>query len=153
MTLACAAETNWSPSSTVELYTVPETKFKYASQTICAPCRSCQTVLAATARGLLAALAPILPHLAEDAWQSLPSTYTGIHKSVFLAGWQTPDPQWAAISDETVATASALKAIRDHVNIVSRRPVIVPSLEIQPQSPALVTGHRSRHLQRHTHAS
>ena len=82
-------------------------------------CRSCQTVLAAIAKGLLAALAPILPHLAEDAWQSLPSTYTGTHDSVFLAGWQNPDQQWGSISEENVATAAALKAIRDHVNTVS----------------------------------
>lgn len=34
--------------------------------------RSCQTVLAALAMRLLPALAPVLPHMAEDAWQHLP---------------------------------------------------------------------------------
>ena len=35
-------------------------------------CRACQTVLAALAARLLPALAPVLPHMAEDAWQHLP---------------------------------------------------------------------------------
>ena len=34
--------------------------------------RSCQTVLAALLRGLLAAMAPLAPHMAEDAWLATP---------------------------------------------------------------------------------
>ena len=81
-------------------------------------CRSCQTVMAAIAKGMLAALAPILPHLAEDAWQSLPSNYTAPHASVFLAGWPKADPAWKTLPEDSIATAVALKSIRDHVNIV-----------------------------------
>lgn len=33
--------------------------------------RSCQTVLYALLRGMLGALAPITPHMAEDAWQNM----------------------------------------------------------------------------------
>lgn len=75
--------------------------------------------MAAIAKGMLAALAPILPHLAEDAWQSLPSNYTAPHSSVFLAGWPVADSAWKSLPEENVATAVALKSIRDHVNIVS----------------------------------
>lgn len=75
-------------------------------------------MLAAVTKGMLAALAPILPHLAEDAWHSLPEIYTRPHASVFQAGWQTPLPAWGAVAREHVATAAALKAIRDHVNMV-----------------------------------
>lgn len=34
--------------------------------------RACQTVLAALLEGLLPLIAPLLPHMAEDAWQNLP---------------------------------------------------------------------------------
>ena len=47
--------------------------------------RSCQTVLAQVLRTFSAALAPILPHMAEDIWQNLP--YDAGHKSVFEGGW------------------------------------------------------------------
>lgn len=68
---------------------------------------------------MLSSLAPILPHLAEDAWQNLPESYTNSLPSVFLAGWQTPDSQWNSISEENINTANSLKLIRDHVNTVS----------------------------------
>ena len=45
-------------------------------------CRACQTVLAALLGGLLPAIAPVLPHMAEDAWQALP--YAAPAESVFL---------------------------------------------------------------------
>ncbi len=34
--------------------------------------RACQTVLAALLEGMLPLIAPLLPHMAEDAWQNLP---------------------------------------------------------------------------------
>jgi len=46
--------------------------------------RSCQTVLHAVLEGLVKALAPILPHMAEDIWQSLP--YDKRTESVFEGG-------------------------------------------------------------------
>lgn len=82
--------------------------------------RSCQTVLAAVTKGMLSALAPMLPHLAEDAWQNLPEGYTGGLASVFLAGWQKPEPAWQGLDPELVSTAEALRGIRDHVNGVGR---------------------------------
>ena len=44
--------------------------------------RACQTVLAALLGGLLPAIAPVLPHMAEDAWQAVP--YPTSAESVFL---------------------------------------------------------------------
>lgn len=44
-------------------------------------CRACQTVMAAILGGMLSALAPMAPHLAEDAWQNLP--YPAPAQSVF----------------------------------------------------------------------
>ena len=41
--------------------------------------RACQTVLAALLEGMLPLIAPLLPHMAEDAWQNLP--YQGAHQS------------------------------------------------------------------------
>jgi isoleucyl-tRNA synthetase len=43
--------------------------------------RACQTVLASLLEGLLQVLAPVVPHMAEDAWQCLP--YPRAHASVF----------------------------------------------------------------------
>lgn len=37
--------------------------------------RSCQTVLEMLFRGLISVVAPILPHLAEDAWQNRKSNF------------------------------------------------------------------------------
>ena len=52
--------------------------------------RSCQTVLKEVLDVLLAAIAPILPHMAEDAWQNLP--YQVGTTSVFQAGWPKSEP-------------------------------------------------------------
>jgi isoleucyl-tRNA synthetase len=41
--------------------------------------RACQTVLAALLEGMLPLIAPLLPHMAEDAWQNLP--YDGKQQS------------------------------------------------------------------------
>lgn len=78
-------------------------------------------MLAAVTRALLACLAPMLPHLAEDAWQALPAGHSGGHASVFQAGWARPNPEWQGLGSEEVAAAEAVRAIRDHVNAVSRR--------------------------------
>ena len=71
--------------------------------------RSCQTVLAACVEGLAAALAPILPHLAEDIWQYLP--YEKSHASVFEAGW----PKRAEPLEQP-ALWEAVRKLRDEVN-------------------------------------
>eukprot|EP00612_Vaucheria_litorea_P000398 CAMPEP_0171455874 /NCGR_PEP_ID=MMETSP0945-20130129/2589_1 /TAXON_ID=109269 /ORGANISM="Vaucheria litorea, Strain CCMP2940" /LENGTH=991 /DNA_ID=CAMNT_0011981191 /DNA_START=110 /DNA_END=3082 /DNA_ORIENTATION=- len=47
--------------------------------------RSCQTVLNILLIELTKAIAPILPHMAEDIWQTLP--YQTPHKSIFQSGW------------------------------------------------------------------
>lgn len=47
--------------------------------------RSCQTVLHAVLEGFAKAIAPILPHMAEDIWQTLP--YDAPTESVFEGGW------------------------------------------------------------------
>lgn len=46
--------------------------------------RSCQTVLRIALEALAAAMAPILPHMAEDIWQNLP--YQKPSQSVFQTG-------------------------------------------------------------------
>ncbi|KAF8061391.1 ileS [Scenedesmus sp. PABB004] len=78
--------------------------------------RACQTVQAAVLKGLLSALAPIVPHMAEDAWLSMPPAAAGgaPADSVFLAGWAAPPPEWAAgLSDAELARWGALPAVRE----------------------------------------
>ena len=56
--------------------------------------RACQTVLAGILQGLLPALAPVLPHMAEDAWQHLP--WSAPAESVFQASCLTLAAQAAS---------------------------------------------------------
>ncbi|WJI27875.1 isoleucine--tRNA ligase [Thermosynechococcus sp. B3] len=54
--------------------------------------RSCQTVLAIAVQNLARAIAPVLPHLAEDIWQHLP--FKTPYLSVFQSGWVQLPAQW-----------------------------------------------------------
>jgi len=68
-------------------------------------------------QGLLSALAPMVPHMAEDAWLNLSSSSSSSSgsngaaaaagsssgssegaASVFMEGWSHPDPQWSSLS-------------------------------------------------------
>lgn len=57
--------------------------------------RACQTVISELLSDLLAAIAPLVPHMAEDAWLALP--HKPDHASVFQAGWAQPQPQWSQL--------------------------------------------------------
>lgn len=76
--------------------------------------RSCQTVLAVAIENLARAIAPVLCHMADDIWQSLP--YTVPQKSVFQAGWVQLDPQWRAPA--LAESWITLRQIRAEVNKV-----------------------------------
>ena len=76
--------------------------------------RACQTTLNALLRGILPLIAPLLPHMAEDAWQSLP--YSASTTSVFQAGWVSVPEEWQNMSDLDVATWRAVLGIRSEVN-------------------------------------
>ncbi|NJL01002.1 MAG: isoleucine--tRNA ligase [Spirulinaceae cyanobacterium RM2_2_10] len=76
--------------------------------------RSCQTVLAIALENLAKAVAPVLMHMAEDIWQSLP--YPTPHQSVFAAGWVPRDDQWQ--QPQLAATWEKLRAVRAEVNKV-----------------------------------
>jgi isoleucyl-tRNA synthetase len=74
--------------------------------------RSCQTVLYHTLRCLLALVAPILPHMAEDAFQSMPESCKpqGM-QSVFQAGWGDVPEQWGSVpADELVLLEAIIQA-------------------------------------------
>lgn len=76
--------------------------------------RSCQTVLAITVQNLARAIAPVLPHLAEDIWQHLP--FSTPYKSVFQSGWVQLTDQWR---DPALASCwEKLRQLRAEVNKV-----------------------------------
>ncbi len=56
--------------------------------------RSCQTVLSLVVERLAGLIAPVLCHMAEDIWQSLP--YPVAEGSVFERGWPTAPADWRA---------------------------------------------------------
>lgn len=75
--------------------------------------RACQTVLAHLLQTLLPLMAPVLPHMAEDAWQALP--YAKPTASVFQAGWPAPQAAWKQAADAD-APWNALLQLRTEVN-------------------------------------
>ena len=76
--------------------------------------RSCQTVLAIIVENLAKAIAPVLPHLAEDIWQYLP--HSTPYQSVFESGWVTIEPQWQRL--DLAEQWESLRALRAEVNKV-----------------------------------
>jgi len=76
--------------------------------------RSCQTVLAIAVENLAKAIAPVLCHMAEDIWQSLP--YETGHESVFQSGWLETDESWK--KPEMVEFWQEIRNLRDEVNKV-----------------------------------
>ena len=61
-------------------------------------------------QGLLPLLAPMTPHLAEDAWQNLP--WAPPTRSVFQAGWFCAPDAWRSLPQDTVAVFRALLTLR-----------------------------------------
>lgn len=81
--------------------------------------RSCQTVLDACLIGLSKAVAPILPHLAEDAWQNIPYRELGsvdVTDSVFEGGWPS---HLQSFPDHDVGRWDLVRRLRDDVNKVA----------------------------------
>ncbi|NES07821.1 MAG: isoleucine--tRNA ligase, partial [Okeania sp. SIO2F4] len=76
--------------------------------------RSCQTVLAVAVENLAKAIAPVLPHMAEDIWQNLP--YPTPYKSVFESGWVKMESKWH--NPELVKLWEELRKTRTEVNKV-----------------------------------
>lgn len=76
--------------------------------------RSCQTVLNELLLGMVSSVAPILPHLAEDAWSH--SHFLTSAPSVFNSGWYNPKPQWTeGCSQEFLLSWEHALGLRDVV--------------------------------------
>lgn len=73
--------------------------------------RSCQTVLHACLEGFAKAIAPILPHMAEDIWQNLP--YDKSTVSVFEGGWPK---ELMAFPEHDAEQWDFVRNLRDDVN-------------------------------------
>jgi isoleucyl-tRNA synthetase len=73
--------------------------------------RSCQTVLHALLEGFAKAVAPILPHMAEDIWQNLP--YSKSTESVFEGGWPT---HLTIFEEHDTEKWELVRLVRDDVN-------------------------------------
>lgn len=77
--------------------------------------RACQTVLYHMLQGLLCSMAPVLPHMAEDAWQNLP--YAKPSPSVFTAGWAKV-PASFTVDAATEAAWTTVLAVKEEANKV-----------------------------------
>ncbi len=73
--------------------------------------RTCQTTMQLLLEGLATAMAPLLPHMAEDIWQNLP--YARPTTSIFQAGWVPATKRFPAYENEAW---SAVLRLRDDVN-------------------------------------
>lgn len=78
--------------------------------------RACQTVLAALLEGMLPLIAPLLPHMAEDAWQNLP--YARAQQSIFQAGWAGVPDEWRQLPEAESAAWRAVLGIRSELNLL-----------------------------------
>ena len=76
--------------------------------------RSCQSVLSIILENLAKAIAPVIPHLAEDIWQYLP--YSTGYNSVFESGWLKLEPNWN--KPDLVEKWEKLRDLRSEVNKV-----------------------------------
>jgi isoleucyl-tRNA synthetase len=86
--------------------------------------RACQTVIADVLETYARALAPLMPHMAEDLWQNLPyrpksnnSAFPDA-KSVFEAGWVLEDGSSVSIDARTILQWDTVLVLRDAVNKV-----------------------------------
>jgi isoleucyl-tRNA synthetase len=81
-------------------------------------------------------LAPLAPHLAEDAWQSLP--WAPPAASVFQAGWFAPPDAWRGAAADAPVSYGALLALRcaPAPLLRPRRRVALPAGAIPPPAPA-----------------
>ena len=104
--------------------------------------RACQTVQAAVLRGMLSALGPLVPHMAEDAWLNAPeafrtaalasdtsSTSSGSTNgngassssssgSVFCAGWATGEEGWGkGLGEEEMKAWVGFMAVREAMHM------------------------------------
>jgi isoleucyl-tRNA synthetase len=73
--------------------------------------RSCQTVLVHMLEQLTVMLAPLVPHMAEELWQTIP--YAKPTKSVFQRGWVSDADRFPSANEETWAR---LRLLRNDVN-------------------------------------
>ena len=75
--------------------------------------RSCQTVLQKCLEGFAKAVAPILPHMAEDIWQNLP--YEKQTESVFEGGWPA---ELMSFPEHATDEWDLVRVVRDDINKV-----------------------------------
>lgn len=103
----------------------------YVSEPTSKDRRACQTVLNHLLTGILPVIAPITPHMAEDAWQNLP--YDAPTISVFMNGWRSAEAassssnEWL-LSKETDKVWKSILAIRDEVNQLLEKARVEKSL-------------------------
>lgn len=84
--------------------------------------RSCQTVLAAHLLSIVRMIAPILPHLAEDAWQSLPFEHVmengSVARYVFDLRWLDLHERWLSMAAADADFWGSILELRSEVNKV-----------------------------------
>lgn len=76
--------------------------------------RATQTVLAKILLGYLAVLAPILPLLAAEVWNSTPDPIRKFRKNVYEVGWPSENALW--INDKLIGEFNVLDHVRSNVN-------------------------------------
>ena len=87
--------------------------------------RSCQTVLALVVERLAGLIAPVLCHMAEDIWQTLP--YPVAEASVFERGWPTVPQSWRHQSNTSGYDFDTHACIKDL--LMGIRPIVNRQLE------------------------
>ncbi|GFO27485.1 isoleucine--tRNA ligase [Plakobranchus ocellatus] len=84
--------------------------------------KASQTVHYHVTRSLVSAIAPVLPHLAEEVFQHMPGTNMESNDtdSVFKIGWITPESEWGSV-----------KSVRDLVPVFDMRRAVADTIGLE----------------------
>lgn len=115
--------------------------------------RSCQTVLAILLENYTRAFAPLMPHTAEDLWQSLPyrpvSQNAAFAKgeSVFQNGWLERRTEWAQADETIIRNWLVVLDLRDAVNKVLQAARVAKTLGAPMEASVKVFAHRPEDME------
>ena len=93
--------------------------------------RACQTVLYEIAQALTRILVPVMPHQAEDIWNSTPEAQKNGLESILLSDWPTVKPEWnnEALEEEFTQILKAREIVTKAIEPLRADKKIGSSLE------------------------
>ncbi len=94
--------------------------------------RACQTVLYEISQALIRLLVPVMPHQAEDIWQSVPEAQREGLMSILLADWPKAKSEWnnAQLEDDFTKILKAREVVTRAIEPLRAEKQVGSSLEV-----------------------